>query len=74
MPGLSVLDVWIVVVGLLLILAADVLKEKGKDLYQVLDSVPIVPRYAAYAALFYIIILLGNTGTNLSGGFMYAQF
>lgn len=74
MPGLSMLDAGIVAAGLLVMLAADVLKEKGKDLHQVLEAVPMVPRYIAYAVLFYMIILLGNTGANLSGGFMYAQF
>ncbi|MDO4332432.1 MAG: MBOAT family O-acyltransferase [Eubacteriales bacterium] len=73
-PGLEILDVVIVAAGLLLILTADILKEKGKNLYQVLKSVPIVVRYIGYAGLFYAIILLGNTGTDLTGGFMYAQF
>lgn len=73
-PGLESWDLIIVVAGLLLLLTVDVLKEKGKDIYQVLGSVPIVIRYIGYAGLFYAIILLGNTGTDLTGGFMYAQF
>lgn len=72
--GLEVMDIWIVLAGLALMFAADILKEKGTDLCVILDSVPIVLRYAGYAVLFYMIILLGNTGANLSGGFMYAQF
>lgn len=73
-PGLDGLDVIIVLIGVLLLLVVDILKEKGKDLYQLLGSVPIVIRYIGYAGLFYAIILLGNTGANLAGGFMYAQF
>lgn len=73
-PELSSLDVAIVLAGLFLLLLADIWKEKGKDLYQMLVRVPVAMRYIAYAALFYAVILLGNTGTNLAGGFMYAQF
>lgn len=73
-PGLDGMDIALVLVGILLILTADSLKEKGKDLYRVLESIPIVVRYTGYAALFYAVILLGNTGTDLAGGFLYAQF
>lgn len=73
-PGLDGLDVAVVIFGLLLLLAADILKERGRDLYQVLAYVPTVMRYIGYAGLFYAVILLGNTGANLAGGFMYAQF
>ena len=73
-PGLDGMDIALVLAGILLILIADSLKEKGKDLYRVLESIPIVVRYTGYAALFYAVILLGNTGTDLAGGFLYAQF
>lgn len=73
-PGVDGFDVCIVLIGVILLLVVDILKEKGKDLYQLLGSVPIVVRYIGYAGLFYAVILLGNTGANLAGGFMYAQF
>lgn len=73
-PGLECFDVGVVLAGIALLFVADILKEKGKDLYQLLASVPVVVRYIGYAGLFYAVILLGNTGANLAGGFMYAQF
>ena len=73
-PELTGQDLAIVIIGVSLLLIVDILKEKKKDLYQLLVSIPIVPRYIGYAMLFYAVILLGNTGTNLAGGFMYANF
>lgn len=73
-PELTGLDIAIVLIGVVLLLIVDVLKERKKDLYQMVAAIPIVPRYISYALLFYVVILLGNTGTNLAGGFMYAQF
>lgn len=73
-PGLSSGDIIIVVAGLLLMAFVDVVKERGKGVFAAVSKVPLPLRYLGYAVVFYAVILLGNTGANLTGGFMYAQF
>lgn len=73
-PALDVLDLSVIVVGILLMLAVDIMKEKQLGIFQVLDRVPCVLRYAGYVSILYAIILFGEIGGSMSGGFMYAQF
>lgn len=73
-PGLSGGEVILVAAGLLLMLAVDIAKEKGKGIFSAVGKIPMPVRYLGYALVFYAVILLGNTGTELTGGFMYAQF
>ncbi len=73
-PGLGGFSLCVVFVGLALMWVADIRKEKGQSLGELLQSIPMPIRYLGYAALFYAILLLGNTGADLTGGFMYAQF
>lgn len=72
--GLEAVDVIVVLIGLGLMLFVDVMKEKGCSVHAVLEKIPMPVRYLGYAVIFYGIILLGNTGADLTGGFMYAQF
>lgn len=73
-PGLEITDVIVVLIGLVLMLLVDVIREKGYSVQAVLEKVPMPIRYMGYAIIFYGVILLGNTGADLTGGFMYAQF
>ncbi len=73
-PGLGSFSLCVVFTGLVLMGIADVWKEKGRSLQSLLQSIPMPVRFLGYAALFYGILLLGNTGADLTGGFMYAQF
>lgn len=73
-PGLSGGDIFIVAAGLLLMLLVDVMKEKNRSIWNMLGKIPMPVRYLGYVVIFYAVILLGNTGADLTGGFMYAQF
>lgn len=73
-PGLSGIDIVIVAAGLLLMLFVDLVKEYGKGVFAMIGRVPMPVRYLGYAVIFYAVLLLGDTGADLAGGFMYAQF
>lgn len=74
LPGMENWEICVVALGLVLMLAVDIVKEKGHEIYDVVRKVPLPVRYLGYGILFYFIILMGNTGADLTGGFMYAQF
>jgi len=73
-PGLSLQDVFILVMGVAIIVIIDILKEKQVDVYCLIQRVPMLLRYIGYCVLLYSIILLGRFGTDAAEGFMYAQF
>lgn len=73
-PALDVIDLAVIVIGVLLMLAVDIMKEKETGIFRILGKIPCVLRYAGYASVLYAIILFGEIGGGMSGGFMYAQF
>ena len=72
--GLKAGDMVILAVGIFLMFVVDLMKERKTDVYGAVLRVPVLIRYACYAALFYAVILFGYAGTNAAGGFMYEQF
>ena len=73
-PSLEPLDVAVIAAGAALMLLVDVIREKGMGVFHTLGRIPCVLRYACYGAVLYAIILFGEMGAGMSGGFMYAQF
>ncbi len=73
-PGLEIRDLVILGIGILLMLILDILKEKNVDIYGLAGRIPVFFRYLGYVSLFYAVILLGYSGKNAAGGFMYEQF
>ena len=57
-----------------LMLFVDIVKEKGYGVYSLIQKVPLPVRYFGYGLIFYLVILMGSKGADLTGGFMYAQF
>lgn len=71
-PGLDWFDVAIVAIGVVVILVADIIHEKGISFIGVINKWNIVPRYIFYCFCVFIVIVLGDIGGEVS--FMYAQF
>lgn len=73
-PGLEIKDLVILAAGVAIMLLLDILKEKNMDIYELVNRIPVLPRYVCYVILFYSVILLGVMGNGATGGFMYEQF
>lgn len=67
-------DVAILLFGVLLMGIIDVMKEKKMRIRDITDRMPLVIRYAGVVGMAYMILLLGDIGTDATKGFMYAQF
>lgn len=74
MAGLECHDILVLAVGILLMAVMDVWKEKQVDLQGLLLRMPTAVRYVCLVGLVYLVLLLGDIGTDASKGFMYAQF
>lgn len=74
MAGLEACDVFVFAAGTLLMAAMDRMKENQVDLHGLLCRMPTAIRYVCLVGLVYMILLLGDIGTDASKGFMYAQF
>ena len=62
-------------VGAVLLLAVDLLHEKGIAIRQRLAAAPLVLRWAVYIAGVLAILIFGAYGDNYDpAGFIYAQF
>lgn len=72
--GMECYDVAILLFGVLLMGIIDVMKEKKMRIRDITDRMPLVIRYAGVVGMAYMILLLGDIGTDATKGFMYAQF
>ena len=67
-------DVIVLLAGVIVMGIVDVMKEKKIVIQDVVDRMPVVIRYAGIVGLVYMVLLLGDIGTDATKGFMYAQF
>lgn len=74
LPGLDIVDFVLVMIGIIAMLWMDAVRENNHDVRKYLCRFPLIIRSLGYAVLIYLVIIFGNTGSNLTGGFMYAQF
>lgn len=74
LTGLGACDVFVLLFGILLMAAVDIGKEKQTDCRDLLCRMPTAVRYVCLVGLVYMILLLGDIGSDASKGFMYAQF
>lgn len=71
--GLVSSDYVMIIIGCVIVLVVSILKEKGIHIRESLAVKPIVVRWAAYYALF-LMILLAGYASFAGTGFMYANF
>lgn len=71
-PEMLYFDKIIVIIGVLLILLIDILKECKVNVYKFFLKIPLFPRYVIYIGVFYLIIICTTRGAG--GGFVYANF
>ena len=74
LPGISMPGTVAAVIISLFMLAVDILKEKQKDVFAILQDIPFIPRYLLYCMIFYMIVLFGPSAGNINAGFAYANF
>ncbi len=74
LTGLGACDVFVLLFGILLMAAVDIMKEKQTDCGALFCRIPTAVRYVCLVGLVYMILLLGDIGSDASKGFMYAQF
>lgn len=68
-------DVYIIIAGLILVFVVDLLHFKGIKIRQMTAKRNVVIRWAAYLALFWVVILLGCFGPEYdTSHFIYADF
>ena len=72
-PQLQPRDVWIVAVGVIMMLAVDVMAEKGMW-KRIKEKTPFPVRDLVYIFMIFAIILFAGTGTDISANFIYANF
>ena len=72
-PQLQPRDVWIVAVGVIMMLAVDVMAEKGMW-ERIKEKTPFPVRDLVYIFMIFAIILFAGTGTDISANFIYANF
>lgn len=73
--GITVKDFWILGIGMLLMLAVSLMKERNQSVQLKLDSAPIVIRWMVYYALLFAILIFGLYGSEYDvSQFMYMQF
>ncbi len=72
--GMEGYDVIVLLAGVIVMGIVDVMKEKKIVIQDVVDRMPVVIRYAGIVGLVYMVLLLGDIGTDATKGFMYAQF
>ena len=71
--GVPLMQILVVIAGILAVLAVDILREK-----EVWDKVrkkcPMIIRDLIYAVMIILLILLVGGSSDLTAGFMYANF
>lgn len=73
-PGLEGYDVVILAVCAILMLAVDIMRERQIKIGKRLAGMPYAVRCVMYVGAVYGILILGDIGSDVSRGFMYAQF
>lgn len=73
--GLQMEDYLVIVIGMALLLVAEVLQERGKSLSALLDKAPSFCQYAVMAAVFICILWFGIfSGDYIASEFIYMQY
>ena len=71
--GMSLTEIYVVLAGVLALLAVDILREK--QLWEkVSGKCPMIVRTLCYAVMILLLVLLVGGSTDLTRGFMYANF
>lgn len=72
---LDVQDLWVLAVGALVLLAVDLLHERGVNIRETLARQPLPLRWAAYCGGMLAVMIFGAYGDNYDpAAFIYAQF
>lgn len=69
----TLLALFILIFGVLVIFVHSILKERGVDTVKVVTGAPLIVRLIFYVGLFMAVSALGQM-PSLTGGFIYAQF
>lgn len=72
--GLESYDVVVLVVCVLLMLIVDMAKERQIDVWKYLSHKSFIIQCVALVGMIYAILILGDLGSDITKGFMYAQF
>lgn len=73
-PGLEVSHLAYILFGLLLCLLISIWQERKGSVREGLETKPFVLRWCLYAVVLCAILSIGALGSDLSGGFEYAQY
>ncbi len=66
-------DVMVCLIGIAMMILVDVLREKKISIKNIIQRIPVFPRYVLYIGAIYMIIIFATRGQGM-GGFMYANF
>lgn len=68
-------DAFVLAAGLLILLWVSILKEKNKDVLEIIDKQILLVRWTVYYALLFSVLLFGMYGSQYDAGqFLYMQF
>ena len=73
--GLSAGNWAVLLAGLVILLTAEILQERGSSIHRRVSALPLPLRWLLYLALFWTVIMLGIYGVDYdTSGFIYAKF
>ena len=73
--GLSIQDIWVVVIGVVIVFISSLFKERNVHIRETVGKWHIVPRWSFYIVGLFIVIIFGAYGRGYDiVSFIYAQF